>query len=299
MYTCSHTYTQPRTHSHSMRLASPTHLVPSGATTLSAPRVVAQPQRTRRVQSRLLSTNSSSSSGGASMSEEEQKDQQRRRRLERSNLIQRRCLECGDGAAHGLQSISCFEQEQLPKHHTSRRGVTNRVQLSVYPDAIGAGLADLNGFLATHIQGGPVGRPCCGVLSDVQWRRGVSGTAPPLSVNLRPVRVPNHSSTDAIGSVHLLPLYPSSGDRGFAPLTYQQVDPAYGERGHATPDSLHLPQGAAGRCVVAAQATSCCAPHHTVGVLVCLVHAGTWRDVEDLASSSGYQVGVEAGWQET
>lgn len=34
----------------------------------------------------------------------------------------------------------------------------------------------------------------------------------------------------AIGSLHLLPLYPSTGDRGFAPVTYQQVDPSFGER---------------------------------------------------------------------
>jgi sucrose phosphorylase len=32
----------------------------------------------------------------------------------------------------------------------------------------------------------------------------------------------------AIGGVHLLPFYPSSADRGFSPLTYDQVDPAFG-----------------------------------------------------------------------
>jgi sucrose phosphorylase len=32
----------------------------------------------------------------------------------------------------------------------------------------------------------------------------------------------------AIGGVHLLPFYPSSSDRGFAPLTYDEVDPAFG-----------------------------------------------------------------------
>lgn len=31
-----------------------------------------------------------------------------------------------------------------------------------------------------------------------------------------------------IGGVHVLPFYPSSADRGFAPLTYEQVDPAFG-----------------------------------------------------------------------
>lgn len=34
---------------------------------------------------------------------------------------------------------------------------------------------------------------------------------------------------DALGGVHLLPFYPSSADRGFAPLTYQEVDPAFGD----------------------------------------------------------------------
>lgn len=33
----------------------------------------------------------------------------------------------------------------------------------------------------------------------------------------------------AIGGVHILPFYPSSADRGFAPTTYKQVDPAFGD----------------------------------------------------------------------
>lgn len=33
---------------------------------------------------------------------------------------------------------------------------------------------------------------------------------------------------DLIGGVHLLPFYPSSADRGFAPITYDQVDPNFG-----------------------------------------------------------------------
>jgi sucrose phosphorylase len=43
-----------------------------------------------------------------------------------------------------------------------------------------------------------------------------------------------------MGSIHLLPLYPSTGDRGFAPITYQQVDPEFGENGY---------QGASARCI--------------------------------------------------
>lgn len=32
----------------------------------------------------------------------------------------------------------------------------------------------------------------------------------------------------AIGGVHILPFFPSSADRGFAPMTYREVDPAFG-----------------------------------------------------------------------
>ena len=31
-----------------------------------------------------------------------------------------------------------------------------------------------------------------------------------------------------IGAVHILPFFPSSGDRGFSPMTYEVVDPAFG-----------------------------------------------------------------------
>ncbi len=34
--------------------------------------------------------------------------------------------------------------------------------------------------------------------------------------------------TQAVGGVHLLPFYPSSADRGFSPMTYDEVDPAFG-----------------------------------------------------------------------
>lgn len=33
---------------------------------------------------------------------------------------------------------------------------------------------------------------------------------------------------DAIGGIHLLPFFPSSGDRGFAPMDYTKVDSAFG-----------------------------------------------------------------------
>jgi glycosidase len=31
-----------------------------------------------------------------------------------------------------------------------------------------------------------------------------------------------------VGGIHILPPYPSSGDRGFAPLTYLEIDPQFG-----------------------------------------------------------------------
>lgn len=34
---------------------------------------------------------------------------------------------------------------------------------------------------------------------------------------------------DVVGGVHILPFFPSSGDRGFAPMDYTKVDPAFGD----------------------------------------------------------------------
>lgn len=34
---------------------------------------------------------------------------------------------------------------------------------------------------------------------------------------------------DTVGGVHILPFFPSSGDRGFAPMDYTKVDPAFGD----------------------------------------------------------------------
>lgn len=33
---------------------------------------------------------------------------------------------------------------------------------------------------------------------------------------------------DVVGGVHILPFYPSSGDRGFAPIDYTKVDSPFG-----------------------------------------------------------------------
>ena len=32
----------------------------------------------------------------------------------------------------------------------------------------------------------------------------------------------------AVGGVHILPFFPSSADRGFAPMEYERVDPQFG-----------------------------------------------------------------------
>ncbi len=34
---------------------------------------------------------------------------------------------------------------------------------------------------------------------------------------------------DVVGGVHILPFFPSSGDRGFAPMDYTKVDEAFGD----------------------------------------------------------------------
>lgn len=39
----------------------------------------------------------------------------------------------------------------------------------------------------------------------------------------------NRHFSREIGSIHILPFFPSSGDRGFSPLTYDQVDPQFGD----------------------------------------------------------------------
>ncbi len=41
--------------------------------------------------------------------------------------------------------------------------------------------------------------------------------------------VMNKHFKDAVGGIHILPFFPSSGDRGFAPMDYHVVDPAFGD----------------------------------------------------------------------
>lgn len=49
--------------------------------------------------------------------------------------------------------LSAWDAPGCPKHHTSRRGLTNKVQLSTYADAIGNDLNDLTAFLQEHVKG--------------------------------------------------------------------------------------------------------------------------------------------------
>lgn len=43
------------------------------------------------------------------------------------------------------------------------------------------------------------------------------------------VRVLDQYFSKAVGGVHVLPFFPSSGDRGFAPMDYHKVDPVFGD----------------------------------------------------------------------
>lgn len=42
-------------------------------------------------------------------------------------------------------------------------------------------------------------------------------------------RIVSKYFSDAVAGIHILPFFPSSGDRGFAPLDYSKVDPTFGE----------------------------------------------------------------------
>ncbi len=51
-----------------------------------------------------------------------------------------------------------------------------------------------------------------------------------LGTNLSDLRYAlSHYFPGLFSGIHVLPFYPSSGDRGFAPLTYNEVDPSFGE----------------------------------------------------------------------
>ena len=50
-----------------------------------------------------------------------------------------------------------------------------------------------------------------------------------MGENLKDLRaVMDKHFSKAIGGIHVLPFFPSSGDRGFAPIDYHKVDPEFG-----------------------------------------------------------------------
>ena len=51
-----------------------------------------------------------------------------------------------------------------------------------------------------------------------------------LGKNLKQLKyILDHYFMNAIGGVHILPFFPSSGDRGFAPMDYHKVAPEFGD----------------------------------------------------------------------
>ena len=51
-----------------------------------------------------------------------------------------------------------------------------------------------------------------------------------LGKNLKELNEVLHEDLkDAVGGIHLLPFFPSTGDRGFAPTDYTTVDPKFGD----------------------------------------------------------------------
>src|SRR5512142_2660916 len=56
----------------------------------------------------------------------------------------------------------------------------------------------------------------------ITYPDGLGGDLPTLS------RVLDEEFPGLFGGIHLLPPFPSSGDRGFAPLTYDEIEPAFG-----------------------------------------------------------------------
>jgi hypothetical protein len=69
--------------------------------------------------------------------------------------------------------------------------------------------------------------------------------------------IPPQLLADAIGSIHLLPIFPSTGDRGFAPVNYQEVDSKLGERCGSDAATLCTCFVAAGCCGCSCCATAC------------------------------------------
>ena len=115
-----------------------------------------------------------------------------------------------------------------------------QVQLSCYGDAIGGDLKALKSFLDNKLSGKYFKWFCHYNFCKCVYKQHLF---------LPVARMRNRQSTlleylqlctiamlehlrfhpaGAISGLHLLPIYPSSGDGGFAPLTYQDVDPKFG-----------------------------------------------------------------------
>ncbi len=56
----------------------------------------------------------------------------------------------------------------------------------------------------------------------ITYPDGLGGDLPTLS------RVLDEEFPGLFGGIHLLPPVPSAGDRGFAPLTYDEIEPRFG-----------------------------------------------------------------------
>ncbi len=115
-----------------------------------------------------------------------------------------------------------------------------QVQLSCYGDAIGGDLKALKSFLDNKLSG---------KYFKWFWHYNFCKCIHKQHLVLPVARMRNRQSmlleylqlctiamlehlrfhpAGAISGLHLLPIYPSSGDGGFAPLTYQDVDPKFG-----------------------------------------------------------------------
>ena len=95
-----------------------------------------------------------------------------------------------------------------------------QVQLSTYGNHIGDGLKDLYTFLTTRLKGKLVSSCTTPPIPQI-WLSWCSYGLSSSHHYAIMVSFVTHYAAGAIGGVHLLPVYPSSGDGGFAPITYK------------------------------------------------------------------------------
>lgn len=115
-----------------------------------------------------------------------------------------------------------------------------QVQLSCYGDAVGGNLKALKSFLDNKVSGKHFKRILALLFSANAFTNSTlfcNNKGEPQAkhagkwLQLCTIAMLEHlrlHSAGAISGLHLLPIYPSSGDGGFAPLTYQDVDPRFG-----------------------------------------------------------------------